>query len=62
MFRIEGLSWDEDCEEHIQKHGIKFEEIEEAVQDIQYARESGGYLQVLGETTSGRLLTIILRP
>jgi hypothetical protein len=50
MVRIEGLSWDEDCENHIGYHGIRLEEVEESVPSIQYARRSREHLQVLGRT------------
>ncbi len=60
MVRIEALSWDEDCEEHIARHSVTFEEVEEAVENRAYARRSRGYLMVLGRTNSGRYLTVIL--
>ena len=60
MVRIEGLSWDEWCEDHIAEHGVRFEEVEQAVQDIHYNRRSGEYLLVIGQAASGRYLTIVL--
>ena len=60
MIRIEGLSWDERCEEHIAAHGVRFEEVEEAVQDIWYNRLSRKYWLVIGQAASGRYLTIVL--
>lgn len=60
MARIEGLSWDEQAEEHIYQHGITFEELEEAIQDIKYVSRSRGYLRVLAQTQAGRYLAIIL--
>ena len=58
--QIESLSWDEWCEEHIAGHGVRFEEVEEAVQDILYNRRSREYLLVIGRTSSGRYLTVVL--
>ena len=60
LIRIEGLSWDERSEEHIATHGIRFEDVEEAVQRILYHRRSGEYLLVIGQDASGRHLTIVL--
>ena len=47
MVRIEGLSWDEWSEDHIAGHGVKFEEVEEPVEDILYNRRSGEYQLVI---------------
>ena len=60
MARIDGLSWDERAEEHIASHGVSFDEVEQAVGEIRYARRSGEYLLVIGKTASGRHLTVIL--
>jgi len=60
LVQIEGLSWDEWSEEHIAGHGVRFEEVEEAVQNILYNRRSGEYQLVIGQTASGRYLTIVL--
>ena len=60
VLRIDGLSWDEDGEEHIRQHGVKFEEVEEAARNISYARRSRGYLQAIGQTDGGRYLLLIL--
>jgi len=58
--RIEGLSWDERAEEHISRHGISIEEVEESIQNIGYARKSRGYLVALCQTEAGRYLTLVL--
>ena len=57
---IEGLSWDERSEDHIAGHGVTFEEVEQAVQDILYNRRSGEYQLIVGLTASGRYLTVVL--
>ena len=58
MIRIDGLSWDERSEEHIAAHGVTFEEVEQAVEELQYARRSGEYLLIIGQSASGRFLTV----
>ena len=60
MEEIKGLSWDEWNEVHIAKHGVGFEGVEQAVQGILFSRRSGEYLLVIGQTASGRYLTIVL--
>ena len=60
MIRIDGLAWDERSEEHIAVHGVAFYEVEQAVMNRLYARRSGPYLLVIGQTDSGRYLTVIL--
>ena len=57
---IEGLSWDEQAEEHIHRHSVTPEEVEQAVQNILYARKSRGYFLLVGQTYGGRYLTLIL--
>ena len=47
MVRMEGLSWDEENEDHIAKHGVRLEEVYQVVQDIRYCRRQRGYLLVL---------------
>ena len=60
MSRIEALSWNEQAEEHIRRHGVTFWEVEEAVQHIGYARNSKSYLLVIGQKDAGRYLTVVL--
>ena len=60
MIRIDGLAWDERSEEHIAVHGVTFDEVEQAVMNLLYARRSGPYQLVIGQTESGRYLTVIL--
>lgn len=60
MVRIEGLAWDEEAEEHIRRHHVTMDEVEEAVQNVGYAQKSRGYLMILGKTGAGRYLTAVL--
>jgi uncharacterized DUF497 family protein len=60
MVLIEGLTWDERAEEHIWRHGVAFEEVQQAVLEFRYARRSGPYLLVIGQTLQGRYLAIVL--
>ncbi len=57
---IEGLSWDEQAEEHIHRHSVTPEEVEQAVENILYSRKSGEYFLVIAQTYGGRYLTLIL--
>ena len=57
---IEGLSWDEQAEEHIQRHSVTPEEVEQAIENILYARKSRGYFLLVAQTYGGRYLTLIL--
>ena len=60
MVTIDGLVWDEAAEEHIWRHRVTVEEVEEAATNIGYARMHRGYLVALGETDAGRHLTLVL--
>ena len=60
MIRIDGLAWDERSEEHIAIHGVTFDEVEQVVTNRLHVRRSGPYQLVIGQTNSGRYLTVIL--
>ena len=60
MALIEGLTWDERAEEHISRHGVRFEEVQQAVLGFRYARRSGSYLLIVGQTLQGRYLAVVL--
>ena len=60
MIQIDELSWDELAEDHIARHGVRLDEVEQAVMNLKHARRSGDYILVLGQTDSGRYLTTIL--
>ena len=58
---IKNLIWDEWNIEHIAKHGVKPEEIEQACKDKHLARRGKqGTYTITGQTQSGRYLTMIL--
>ena len=58
---IEGLSWDERAEEHIQEHGVTPEEVDQALDNILYGpRKHRGYFLLVAQTFGGRYLTVIL--
>jgi len=60
MIYIERLDWDEDTEEHIARHGVTIDEVEEAVNNILFVKRSRVYLLVLAQTESARYLAVIL--
>jgi uncharacterized DUF497 family protein len=65
--RIDELIWDEWNEEHIARHSVRPEEVEEAVFDpsaIFFRTRRAGYLRylVLGLSEAGRYLFVILEP
>ena len=60
MIRIDELLWDERAEDHIARHGVTLDEVEQAVENHIYARRSRDYLLVIGQTNSGRYLTTVL--
>ena len=59
--KIDWLEWDEDTIEHLAQHGVTIEEVYEVcdgrhkVKKVKYGRHG-----VLGQTESGRYLTVIL--
>ena len=60
MVLIEGLTWDERAEEHIRRHGVTFEEVNQAVLEFRYARRSSSCLLIRGQTVQGRYLAVVL--
>ncbi len=60
MIRIDGLAWDEDAEEHIGRHNVTVQEVEDAVQNIRYAKRSREHLLLIGQTDEGRYLVVVL--
>jgi uncharacterized DUF497 family protein len=58
--RIDGLSWDDKAEDHIARHNVDIDEVEEAVRNIRYAKRSAGYLLLIGQSDAGRFLTVVL--
>lgn len=63
MVVVKGLIWDEWNKEHIAKHGVSAEEVEEVFHGKYLAIKSyRKRIQVSGSTKKGRKITIILSP
>ncbi|MGW5773411.1 BrnT family toxin [Streptomyces longwoodensis] len=62
--RVDELIWDDWNEEHIAKHGVSPEEVEEACQTkpIKARLVRDDTYALLGVTESGRYLTVFLAP
>ena len=62
MRRIAGFEWDEENIEHIGRHGVHPEEVEEACYNRPYILKGRGrsYL-IFGRTNDGRYLLTVLR-
>ena len=59
--KIRNLIWDEWNEEHILKHGVSKEEVEEVCYARHFAIKSGdGKREVWGQTEDGRFILVIL--
>ena len=60
--RIDRLSWDEYRVEHIARHGIEPDEVEEVCNDPLHLahRECNDRYRVYGRTASGRYLFVVL--
>jgi uncharacterized DUF497 family protein len=63
MADIRRLFWDEWNEEHIARNAVTREEVEEVCRgDCIVAEAYGGRIMLLGPTTAGRMLSVILAP
>ena len=63
MISISKLIWDDWNVGHIKKHNVKVEEVEEVCKTTNIALSTyEKRLIILGETTKGKLITIILSP
>ena len=63
MVRIKQLIWDDWNVEHISKHKVSINEVEEVCRLARKTFKSyKGRLIILGKTQKGRLLTIVLAP
>jgi uncharacterized DUF497 family protein len=63
-FRVEEILWDDWNEEHIARHGVRPDEVEDVVRSSStYAERRGnGTYGLLGRTSAGRGLLVILAP
>jgi len=63
MILVKGLIWDDWNKEHLAKHGITPEEVEEVCRSkYQAVKSYRGRIQLTGKTISEKRLTIILSP
>ena len=61
MIKIRQIVWDKWNKEHIKKHKIEEEEVEDACRQVLKSfRTYGGRILILGKTSKGRFLTIVL--
>lgn len=60
MARFDDITWDERADDHIAAHGVRYIEVKQAVDNILHAHRSGKYMLVIGQTESGRYITVIL--
>ena len=67
MSTVEGseLEWDDDNVDHLARHAITPEEVEELFQEATVRRRGGtdapDRVRILGRTTAGRYLTLIVQ-
>ena len=60
--RIDDLEWTSDRIEHIAKHGITPEEVEEVFATVSTVKRArGGVYEAWGQTESGRYLLVVFR-
>lgn len=58
---MESLEWDEWNREHIKKHNVMVQEVEEVWKDYSLVTKSySGRSMIFGKTRKGRLLTVVL--
>ncbi len=63
MIRVKQLIWDDWNVEHISKHKVSVDEIEEACKlSTRALKTYKERLMILGKTKKGRLLTVVLAP
>lgn len=63
MVRISDLEWDARNEEHVARHAVEPEEVEEATHNDHYVtRARDNLFRVIGQTDAGRYLTIYVAP
>jgi uncharacterized DUF497 family protein len=60
--RIQGLIWDDWNVDHIARHGVRAEEVEQVCfnEETQFTRAGGMRYQAVGQTDGGRYLTVFL--
>lgn len=63
MIPFNDLIWDDWNEEHIARHRVTVEEVEEVARSVPFmTRGRSGSYRLIGTTAAGRLLTIFVAP
>jgi len=63
MIRIKGLNWNHWREEHILRHRVSPDEVEEVVFGKHYdVKTKQGRYRLIGQTDNGRYLVVIIEP
>lgn len=63
MILVKGLIWDDWNKEHIAKHGVTVQEVEEVCQNKPHVVESyRKRILIVGKTGKNKLLAIVLSP
>ena len=63
MVRSLRLRWDAWSEEHIARHGIEWDEVEQVARNAPYfTRGRDGTYRVIGQTDGGRFETVVVAP
>lgn len=61
--RISRLDWNNERREHIARHRVSVEEVEEIVYGRHYAvKTKQGRYRLIGQTANGRYMVVILEP
>ena len=56
------IYWSRRAQEHIARHGVTFNEVEQATDDCLYFKRQGDRYMAIGQTYSGRYITAIVAP
>ena len=63
MIVVHGLVWDDWNKEHLYRHGLTIEEVEEVCHREHRVKESyRKRILLVGKTTKGRMLAVVLSP
>lgn len=63
LVRIYELVWNEDNEEHVARHGVDRDEVDEVPSNRPFiTRGRGGTYRVIGQSDGGRILMVVVAP
>lgn len=63
MIKVKRLDWNENRKEHIARHRVSLDEVEEVVFSKHYdVKTKQGRYRLIGQTENGRYLVVILEP